>query len=256
MKLKICVSDRCFFPKSAFESSKTIVKLAKSLGYESVEFHPTWAVWFEMTSKGKLSAETASISSFHVSWREDGKYFGLNPLRVLFNPNYRVFPFGFLGIKTLQKLEEKYGKPVVVHWPEDFSRYKKSLLELQWPLKMNLKEVEKAIKEKQIAGVVIDTGKLIGWLKDQNEEEEKVLKTLLPHIGEVHFRFRSQDDVNLLSGRGETESARLMKRLVKMGYCGRVVVEMGWPEEGALEALRQEGLVKIHKRIVNFLQTL
>lgn len=249
MKLKICVSDRCFFPKSAFTSSKTIVELAKSLGYEQVEFHPTWAVWWETLMRGKLSCQSEDISSFHISWREDGKYDGLNSFKVFLNPNYRVFPFEPLGTKTLQKLGEKYQKPVVIHWQEDFDRFKSPLLELHGSLGMNWQQIEVAIKRERMKGIVIDTGKFEGWLKLTGEKEDRVLPNLLPYIGEVHFR------VGYVGGK-EEESIRIMKKLVKMGYQGRVVLEMGWPDPRSIEILRRDGLEEVHQRIVKFLKNL
>jgi len=253
-RLKICVSDRCFFPKSAFMSSKSVVKLAKSLGYEQVEFHPTWAVWFEVLIRGRLNCQPDGISSFHISWREDGSYFGRGFFERISFPAYHLFPPEPLGTKTLQKLEKKYKKPVVIHWPEDFARFKSPLLELQWPLKMNLRQVEKTIQKGDIKGVVIDTYKLASWAKDRREKEDMALKKLFPYIGEAHFRFRHQEDVQPLSGRKETKSVRVMRKLAKMGYKGRVVVEMGWPDPGSIEVLHQEGLKRVHQKIVKFLK--
>jgi len=249
MRLKICVSDRCFFPKSTFMSSKVIIKLAKSLGYEQVEFHPTWAVWWETLRRGKLSCQPEEISSFHISWREDGQHDGLNSFQVFFNPDYRVFPFEFLGTKALQKLEKKYQKPVVIHWQEDFAKFNSPLLELHGPLGMNWQQIEVAIKRERIKGIVIDTGKFEGWRKLTGEKENRVLPNLFPYIGEVHFR------MGYVGGK-EKESVRIMKKLVKMGYQGRVVVEMGWPDPDSIEVLRQEGLEKVHQRIVKFLKNL
>lgn len=247
--MKICVSDRCFFPRSAFTSSKTIVELAKSLGYEQVEFHPTWAVWWETLMRGKLSCQSEDVSSFHISWREDGRNMGLGFFKSLFNPDYRIFPPEILGTKVIQQLEKMYKKPVVVHWQEDFDRFKLPLLELHGPLGMNWQQIEVAIKRERIKGIVIDTGKFGGWLKLTGEKEDRVLPNLLPYIGEVHFR------MGYVGGK-EKESIRIMKKLVKMGYQGRVVSEMGWPDFGSIEVLHQEGLEKAHQRIVKFLKNL
>lgn len=233
-----------------------MVKLAKNLGYEQVEFHPTWAVWFEALVRGKLNCQPEDISSFHISWREDGQHDGLNSFQVFFNPNYRVFPFEPLGTKTLQKLEKKYQKPIVIHWREDLDRFKFPLLELHGPLGMNFQQIEKEIKKGRIKGVLIDTDKFGDWLKETEESEDQALERLFPHIKEVHFRFRNKEDVEPLSGGKETKSARVMKKLVKMGYRGRVVVEMGWPDSGSIGVLRQEGLEKVHQKIVKFLKSL
>ncbi len=256
MKLKICVSDRCFFPKSAFMSSKAVVELAKSLGYEGVEFHSTWAVWWEILMKGKLSCQSEDISSFHISWREDGKYLGLNSFKAFFNPDYRVFPFEPLGTNTLQKLEKKYQKPVVIHWREDFVKFKSPILELNGFLDMNCRQTEKEIKRGRIKGVVVDTDKFTDWLKSAEERENQALRRLFPYIKEIHFRFGYKEDLNPRSVGKKTKSARVVKKLVEMGYKGRVVVEMGWPEPGSVETLKNLGLKEVHRRIVKFLKNL
>jgi len=257
MKLKICVSDRCFFPKSAFMSSKAVVKLAKSLGYKQVEFHPTWAVWFEALTKGKLSCQSGDISSFHISWREDGRNMGFGFFKRNFlTPTYWIFPPESLGIKTLQRLERKHRKPVVIHWQEDFARFRSPLLELHGPLGMNRRQIEKEVRKGRIKGVLIDTDKFSDWLRGMGERENQSLRRLFPYIREVHFRFRYKEDVELLSGGRGTKSVELMKKLVEMGYKGKVIVEMGWPDPGSIEVLRQEGQDVVHQRIVEFLKNL
>lgn len=256
-RLKICVSDRCFFPRSAFSSSKRIVELAKSLGYEQVEFHPTWVVWFGVLTKGKLSCQPDDICSFHMGWREDGRNMGFGFIkRTFLVPVYYIFPPESWCNQTLQKLEKKYKKPVVIHWREDFERYKTPLVELQDFLNINLRKIENEIKREKIKGVVLDTDKFSGWLRTNGEKENQALRRLLPYVKEIHFRFRYKGDAQPLSGGKETKSARVMKKLVNMGYRGPVVVEMGWPDPGSIEVLRQEGLEKVHQKIVKFLKNL
>jgi hypothetical protein len=256
-KLKICVSDRCFFPKSALMNSKSIVALAKSLGYEQVEFHPTWAVWWETLTKGKLSCRSRDISSFHINWREDRRNTGQGFIRRNFL-NTWSWPFVFesMGIWALQKLEKKYRKPVVVHWPEDFDRYRYPIVELQSFLGLNLKRIEDKLKKGEIKGVLIDTDKFTGWLKAEGERENHVLRRLFPYIKEIHFRFGHKEDLDPRSVGKKTKSARVMKKLVEMGYKGRVVVEMGWPDSGSIEVLQKLGLKKTHQKIISFLKSL
>lgn len=234
-------------------SSESVVRLAKSLGYEQVEFHPTWAVWFEVLTKGKLSCQSGNISSFHISWREDGRTLGFIKKNFL-TPAFWLFPLEPLGTKTLQKLEKKYRKPVVIHWQEDFDRFESPILELHAPLGMRLRQIEEKIKAKRIKGVVIDTDKFAGWLEKTKEKEDLALKSFFSYIKEVHFRFRQREDVQSLSGKKETKSTKVMRKLVKMGYRGRVVVEMGWPDPESIEILRREGLKKVHQEIVKFLK--
>jgi hypothetical protein len=94
-RLKICVSDRCFFPKSAVMSTQSIVALAKSFGYEQVEFYPTWAVWWETSTKGKLSCQLKDVSSFHINWREDRRNSGQGFLKRIFS----ILGAGLLSLK-------------------------------------------------------------------------------------------------------------------------------------------------------------
>ncbi len=256
-RLDICVSDRCFFPKSAFMSSKAVVKLAKGLGYEHVEFHPTWAVWWETLTKGKLSCRVDDIASFHISWREDGKYGKLGFIkRNFFFLPFWIFPPEPLGTKTLQKLVKKYKKQVVVHWQDDFDCYPFPLYELLKTLGISRAQIEKEVKKGRIKGIVLDTRKFAGWLRTTRETEGQSLRELLPYIKEVHFRLRYKEGVQAVSGNKETETTRLMKKLIKMGYKGRVVVEVGWPDQGPIEVLRQEGLEKVHQKIIKFLVNL
>lgn len=256
-KLEICVSDRCFFPRSAFEGSRTTVERAKNLGYQKVEFHPTWAVWLESLVKGKLSCQSEDISSFHISWREDGRHNGYGFFKRNFLvPAYRIFPPEPFGTKTLQKLEKTYKKPVVVHWQEDFERFNLALLELHGPLGLDGDQVENEIEKGTIKGVVVDTDKFSDWLKTAGESKDQALQRLFHLIREVHFRFRDQRDFASLSQEQKSESVRLMEELVKMGYNGRVVVEIGWPDPESIEILRQVGQEEVHLRIVKFLQKL
>ncbi len=256
-KLKICVSDRCFFPKSALMSSKSVVDLAQSLGYEQVEFHPTWRVWWEVFTRGKLSCLARDVCSFHINWREDRRKAGYGFIRANFLVKHSwLFAFESMGIWALQKLEKKYKKPVVVHWPEDFDRYRTPLLELHCSLGMTRVQIEKALKKKEIGGVLIDTDKFTGWLEAEDERDNQALRRLFPFIKEVHFRFGHQENIGLRFIKGRTKSAKVMKKLVEMGYRGRVVVEMGWPDPGSIKVLRQEGLIKVHQRIIQFLKNL
>lgn len=110
MKLDICVSDRCFFPWSAFKSPRKVVKLAKSLGYEQVEFHPVWSVWFESLVKGRLSCQPEDISSYHIDWRQDRVQEGFGFWERFTSLPSQLFPPTFLAIKVIQKLEGRYKK--------------------------------------------------------------------------------------------------------------------------------------------------
>jgi hypothetical protein len=237
-------------------STKAVVELAKSLGYEQVEFHPTWAVWWETLTKDKLSCRARDISSFHINWREDRRNEGMSFIRGNFLIKHSwVFAFESMGIWALRKLEKKYRKPVVVHWPEDFDRYQYPIVELQSFLGLNLKKVENELKKGRIKGVLIDTDKFTGWLEATGERENHVLRRLFPYIKEIHFRFRHQEDARLSRSK-KTKTVQLMEKLVGMGYKGRVVVEMGWPDPGSIEVLQKLGLKEIHRRIVKFLENI
>lgn len=255
-KFKIIVSDRCFFPWSAFRSSRKIVQLAKSLGYKQVEFHPTWAVCWEALTKGRLSCKAGDICSFHISWREDGVGAGLGFLKRTLMPTYMIFPFKPLGAWVLQKLEKVYDKEAVVHWPWDFKKYKKPILELHSFLEIDFEKVKALIGEKKIKGVVVDTDKLAGWCKRHKGDEGRVLKELFPFVKEVHFRFGHRRDIGESLDIERSNSARIIKKLLRLGYKGRVVVEFGWPDKESIKILKRDGFENIHKKIIGFLQSL
>lgn len=73
-------------------------------------------------------------------------------------------------------------------------------------------------------------------------------------IGEVHFRFKQQKDLESLFGGRKTDTIRVMERLLKMGYQNQVVVEMGWPDVGSLKTLGSERTKKVHQEIIRFLR--
>jgi len=253
--MKICVSDRCFFPKSAFMSNKAVVGLAKSLGYNKVEFHPTWAVCWEILTKGRLSCKAEDISSFHIDWRQDRIYGGDPWFKRLTNIQSYLFPPTKIATKTLQKLERLYKRQVVIHWEGNIGEYKDPILELHSFLDIGLRKIKDLVKEKKIKGVVVDTDKLAGWLERHKEKENRVLKKLLPDIYEIHFRFGYKQDINKSLAIEKTHSARILKKLLKLGFEGRVVVEMGWPDKGSVAVLKKYGLAKVHKKVVEFLNT-
>jgi len=256
MEFDICVSDRCFFPKSAFMSSKAVVRLAKSLGYEQVEFHPTWAVFWEVLTRGKLSCQAGDISSFHIGWREDGVGAGFGFLKRMLMPTYFIFPFESLGTLALQRLEKVYKKQTVCHWPWDFEKFKNPILELHSFLHFGLREIKDLVKDGKIKGLVVDTDKFDGWLKRHKHGENWALKKLLPDICEVHFRFGYKENIGASLNIGKTNSARILAKLIKLGFEGRVVVEMGWPDKRSVFVLKKYGLEKVHKEIVGFLRSL
>jgi len=260
--MKICVSDRCFFPWSAFKSSKRVIKLAKDLGYEEVEFHPTWNIWGEFLTRKKLVCKAEDISSFHIDWRQDIShdnygFFTRNFCKL----HYHLFPPGFLAVRTLQKLEKKYKKQIVIHWLENINQYQNPILELHSLLSIGLKELEAYFKQGKIAGIVIDTHKFLDWVKINKIKESSysILKRLMKMIVEVHFRFKTDKDIKFLSGGPDTNSIKIIKQLIKLGYQGRVVVEAGWPDAGTAANLWQVDMAKakkIHAQIVNFLKSI
>lgn len=261
-KIKVCISDRCFFPWSAFRNSKKIVDLAKDLGYEGIEFHPTWAVCLEVLLNGKLSCQTKKISSFHIDWCQDTIHDGYKFFtRDFLKPTHQLFPPSFLATRVLQKLEKKYKKQVVIHWLENIEQYKNPILELHSLLPIGLGELEEYFEVGKIKGIVIDTHKFSGWMRFNKlkRSSEEILKKLIKQVSEVHFRFKYEDDVKALSGNKETDTIRIMKQLIKLGYQERVVIEAGWPDAGEVSNLWRIDMVKtkkIHTQIISFLKTI
>lgn len=259
--MKICVSDRCFFPKSAFMNSRAVVKLAKSLGYEQVEFHPTWGVWLEFLAKGKLSCQRADIASFHIDWRQDTIQEGASFWdRLKYLPSH-LFPSTSLTTRAMRKLERKYKKPVVIHWQKNIEEYKEPILELHGYLPVGIRQLEKYFKAKKIGGVVVDTDKFSEWMKanELDGNAELILKRLIKKVAEVHFRFKHKEDIKAMFGEKETKTIKIMKKLLKLGYRGRIVVEAGWPDAGRVASFWQidKGKAKkLHSQIIDFLKIL
>lgn len=259
-RFKIIVSDRCFFPRSAFMSTKAVVRLAKSLGYQQVEFHPTWAVCWEVLVRGELSCAASDISSFHIDWRQDRVEEGLSFGKRLKHCPSHLFPFTIFATKTLQILEKQYKKQIVIHWQKNIKEYQRPILELHEKLTVNLKQLEEYFKARKIKGVVIDTHKFLGWMKvnKQGKDYHLMLKRLINNVAEVHFRFKYDEDVKALFKGKATDSIKIMQKLIELGYQNRVVVEAGWPDAGVVANFWKIDPVeakRIHEKIIGLLRS-
>src|SRR3989344_7253372 len=124
-KLKICISARCFFPKGAFfYSTARMAEMAEAVGYQGIEFLPTWRFVWEMARYGKLLAPRAMVVSGHRDWRQDRVMEAKNTKKSLIYSQVKnkydwVFPpLSGLCLKALQKFQKVYKVPISVTWFE------------------------------------------------------------------------------------------------------------------------------------------
>lgn len=244
-RLKICASSRCFFPKGAyFYSTAKMAELAQEVGYEGIEFLPTWRFVWEMKRYKKLLAPNKIIASAHRDWRFDRvmeakikeKPWWFYQLR---NKEDWLFPPSNCCLSALKKFQEKYKVPVSTAWFADTENFSPVMLELWSPAQgvgwqglMTWLE-----KDPQNHGVVVDTAKFTGWLKSDGllNKRKQVIKKLLPYAFEVHYRFKKKGldqamNLGKNGGRLQDDSDENLKLILNQGFSGRIIVELGWPD--------------------------
>lgn len=268
-RLKICVSDRCFFPKGAyFYSTAKMAELAQEVGYEGIEFLPTWRFVWEMKRYKKLLAPNKMIASGHRDWRFDRVMEAKIKKRPwwfyqLRNKEDWLFPPSNCCLSVLKKFQEKYKVPVSTAWFADTENFSPVMLELWSPAQgVDYQGLMRWLKENpKNHGVVIDTAKFTSWLKDNNllKKKRQIFRRLLPHVFEVHYRSKKKglDKAVNLGGGLRDDSDENLKFVLKEGYQGRIVVEFGWPDleqnllkwRGDWRQFRQ-----FHQAIINFIR--
>jgi len=271
--LKIVSSGRNFFPKGAFfYSTKKIAELAKGVGYEGIEFLPTWRFVWEMTRYGRLLASPEMLASGHRDWRFDR----VMEARIKSRPDWWfqvrektdwLFPPSGICLTALQKFQKIYKVPVSVAWFADTKNFSLVMLEL-WSKKQGIDQkglLKWLGEDHKNHGVVIDTAKIDSWLISNNlEDKRKALEELLPYTFEIHYRVKSNIRGVRLGGKkgvGELsdKTTENLFSLLKMGYRGRIVVEFGWPDlEGSPFGLIGEdiqGFKNLHRRIISLVKS-
>lgn len=166
-RLKICISSRCFFPKGAyFYSTTKMAKLAEEVGYEGIEFLPTWRFVWEMNRYGELLAPKEMITSGHRDWRFDRvmeagikeKPWWFYQLR---NKEDWLFPPSNSCLFALKKFQKKYKVPISTAWFTDTKNFSPVMLELWGPAQgVSYQGLLAWLKEDpKNHGVVVDTAK-------------------------------------------------------------------------------------------------
>src|SRR3989344_4331661 len=240
--MSIICSGRNFFPKGAWlYSTKKQSDLAKEIGYEGLNFLPTWRFVWEMLILGKLHASSDMILSAHRDWRFDrvmeAKTRNKPPwFYQIRNKEDWLFPPSSLCLKALKKFQKQYKKPVSVMWLEDTKNFSPVVLEL-WDKIQGINQRQLITwlkKDRKNRGVALDTLKFPGWLKSNGLEnkENQVLDELMPYIKWVDYRAtRKFREPSLAVTIEKMEaSERFFRLLLKKGYRGDVVVEFGWPD--------------------------
>jgi hypothetical protein len=248
-------------------SSRDIVDLAKEVGYEGVEFLPTWRFVREIKKYGKLLANKQMVVSGHRDWRFDRVMMA----RLDNKPDWKyqlrekadlLFPTSGACLSALRKFQKYYEVPVSVTWFEDTKNFSPVMLEL-WGVDQGINQ-EKLLRwlksDPKERGVVIDTAKIGKWLKSNNllEKKERVLEDLFPHIFEVHYRQVKKKNKWKL---GKIhESSEILKLLLNFGYKGRVVVEFGWPDLDnppfGIVSENMDRFRELHKRVRNSINSI
>ena len=273
-KLKICISARCFFPKGAFfYSTARMAEMAEAVGYQGIEFLPTWRFVWEMARYGKLLAPRAMVVSGHRDWRQDRVMEAKNTKKSLIysqvknNYDWVFPPLSGLCLKALQKFQKLYKVPVSVAWFEDTKNFLPVMLEL-WSSAQGINQkslVDWLEKDPATRGVVLDTAKIDSWAISNNLDKKKVMRQLLPFIFEVHYRVKSNIlgvDMGKTRGLGELsdETTRNLVDIITMGYKGRIVVEFGWPDLDrspfGLISQDLDYFTKLHQRLINFISSI
>lgn len=269
--IKPIISHRCLFPYGAFLfSTKQVAEIARDLGYQGVEFLPTWRFVWEIARHGKLLAEKETVHSGHRDWRFDRvmeRKLGRRSFpSATFGskPDY-LFPPSFLCLRALKAFQKEYGVPVSTTWFSDLFHFSPTELEL-WGKEQGIdyQGLWKWLNEdSQNRGVVLDTYKFRGFLKSHQleKQEDQIIKELLPYIREVHFRpGRGGEEMeDVLKGKIRTDSVQILSEVISTGYEGSVVVEFGWPEAGIVLKPSLENLdefASFHRRLLSFVDDL
>lgn len=267
-QIKLCISHRCFFPKGAFYySTEKIAKLAKEVGYDGVEFLPTWRFVWEMKWYGKLLAPKEMVVSGHRDWRFDGimdarlknKNFWSGQIK---ERAFSVFPASNICLSALKQFQKAYQVPVSVAWLSDTENFSPVMLEL-WGTRQGIDQKELMNwlrKNPKNKGVVIDTAKFGKWLESNRllKEKKGILNQLIPHIFEIHYRQVNQGNKWELAKLKEIKE--ILRYVLKQGYRGRIVVEFGWPDldDSPFGLFREdlEVFKKLHRNIFTFIQNI
>lgn len=267
-EVRTVASSRCFFPKAAFfKSTAEIAELAKDVGYEGVEFLPTWRFVWEMKRYGKLLAPKEMVAAGHRDWRIDRVMLARLDNKSDWTYQLRekadlLFPPTNVCLASLKEFQKVYRKPVSTTWYDDTKNFSPVMLELHG-YKVGVDKVELItwLKENpKKHGVVVDTTKFGNWLESINlvEKRDEILKELIPYIFEVHYRcIRKDNKWGLVSSK---ESREIIKLLSSFGYQRRIVVEFGWPDLDispyGLFKEDMDSFRKMHQEIVAFISSL
>ena len=269
-RLKICMSHRCVFPKGAFfYSTEKVAELAREIGYDGVEFLPTWTFVWEINCYGKLLAPESMVVSGHRDWRLDrvmeARKKGKSRLLAEIKNKYDWVspPPSSQCLRALRRFQNVYKVPVSTQWFYDTVNFSPVMLEL-WSPEQGIDYNNLLIWLKgdpKGRGVVLDTAKFTSWLKENRIEDQKVkvFKNLLPHIFEVHYRSKKRNLIKSMNLGGELrdDSEENLKFILRNGFRGRIVVEFGWPDlDDSLFGLFREDLgafKRLHTKLISFI---
>ena len=236
--------------------------MARNVGYEGVEFLPTWRFVWEMKRYGKLLAPEGMVASGHRDWRFDRVMQAINEGKPSWLYQFKtkgdlLFPPSSLCREALQQFQKVYRVAVSTIHFNDTKNFSPVMLEI-----INKREslgyidlMEWLREDPKNRGVVLDTDKISLWLEDNNlaDDKDRIISELIPFTSEIHYR----SFLERYPGRQE-RSGKNLQTILSLGFKGRVVVEFGWPDmENSPFGLFKEDLnvfKKIHKRLIAFVR--
>jgi hypothetical protein len=264
----IIISHRCFFPKAAFFwPTDKIARFAEEIGYDGIEFLPTWRFVWEMKKYGRLLAAKSMVASGHRDWRIDRVYLARFDKKPDWAYQFRekadlLFPPTGVCLSALKKFQRVYKKPVSTTWFDDTNNFSPAMLEVHgYKCGVGERQLFGWLKsDPKNHGLVLDTTKFPKWLESigKDNKKDEILKRLTPFISEVHYRQIRKDNKWFLASFKEGE--RMLKSLIRSGYRGRVVVEFGWPDLDVrpfgLFKEDLENFKKMHYELIAFIKNI
>lgn len=210
VEINYSISSRFPLPPPTYILEKAV----KGVGCEGLEILPTRLVLKEL-EKGSLTADPQSVKSIHQDWRRDERAEKEYKLHADTNVDIKskvtnyivrhlVFPPEKKCATAVKKLQEIYDVPMVHHWPDDSSMFKKPSLEIHpyFPKSMppeKLIEWTQQDPQNRSLTLTISQRKLGDYLARQNistGELPNVIANLTPYLGEVHFQVASKSEFN------------------------------------------------------------
>lgn len=238
----INLSTASLWPGASLLSTRWAEGIAERAGCEGLEILPGYSVVREFRRHGELLVPASSIVSFHQDWRRDRRAEVEKRLRTDTNRSLKArviskvlrgfFPREKVCLQTVQGLETFYGVPVVFHWPEDTSNFKKRSLEVHPWINMSPLELVRWVEDDprtRSLALDISQRKFGDYLTSQNipkDDWQKVFGDLLPFASEIHFQIGNGDELKqVLDKNYDSTLGEAVREITTQGFEGPFVIE-------------------------------